>query len=255
MYLLEEAYKRSKTKNGQSLLKDSTGKKEEGKEEENNYIFLTTTYHPDYTGLQAQVKKTWDLLERSNQTRPLHDLTLKIGQRRPKNLRDLIVRAQLPKMSPEGEPKKEERRKCDIKHCRYCPKISKTGTIKSRTTGRKYYAKHSVTCISKNLVYCITCKICEKQYVGQTKNTLKQRFQSHFYYIAHEAKKTEVSRHFNQANHHGRNDVEIHVLDFIHDGPHNEMSLEKRLQTEFEWIHKLRSQIPLDLNSIDSTYG
>ena len=83
--------------------------------------------------------------------------------------------------------------------------------------------------------------------MGQTKNSLKQRCQSHFYYIAHDAKKTEVSRHFNQANHHGINDVEIHVLEFIHDGPHNEMALERRLQTEFDWIHKIRSQIPLGI--------
>ena len=70
--------------------------------------------------------------------------------------------------------------------------------------------------------------------------------------ITHEATKTDVSRHFNQVNHHGLNDVEIHVLDFIHDGPHNKMSLEKRLQTEFDWIHKLCSQKLLGLNSIDS---
>ena len=131
-----------------------TGK--QGEDKQKDPIFLTTTYHPEFKGLQTQVKKTWDLLEWSNQTRPLHDLKLKIGQRRPKNLRNLIVRARLPIPSSETNEVKEERKKCNTRNCRYCPKINHTGTIKSRTTGRKYYAKHSVSCLSNNLVYCIT---------------------------------------------------------------------------------------------------
>ena len=86
---------------------------------------------------------------------------------------------------------------CDNPRCRYCPKLNTDGHIVTSVTGKKYRARHNVSCNSNNLVYCISCTRCGKQYVGQTKNSLKQRFQGHFYQIVHDAEKTEVSRHFN----------------------------------------------------------
>ena len=35
-------------------------------------------------------------------------------------------------------------------------------------------------CQLKNLVYCITCSICHKKYIGQTSRTLKARVREHF---------------------------------------------------------------------------
>ena len=69
-------------------------------------IFLIMTYHPDYTGLQTQVKKKWDLFEKFNLTRPLYDLKLKIGQIRQKKLIDLIAHKRPRK---ESQKKKKER--------------------------------------------------------------------------------------------------------------------------------------------------
>ena len=54
--LLAEAYRRSKERDHQELLQDSMGKHEDGKQE--GPIFLTTTFHPEYKGLQTQVRKT-----------------------------------------------------------------------------------------------------------------------------------------------------------------------------------------------------
>ena len=94
------------------------------------------------------------------------------------------------------------------------------------------------------LVYCISCKRCGQQYVGQTKNSLKQRFQSHFYYIAHDVEKTEVSGHFNREGHNGLNDVSIHVLGFIHHCPQRERAMDMHLSKEFDRIQRIRSRIP-----------
>ena len=62
--------------------------------------------------------------------------------------------------------------KCNNKKCQFCPKLNTSGRIKSEYTNREYQCKKDVTCKSNNLIYCITCKVCRKQYVGQTGDTL-----------------------------------------------------------------------------------
>ena len=121
-------------------------------------------------------------------------------------------------------------------------------------TGKKYRTQHNVSCTSNNLVYCISCIRCRKQYVGKTKNSLKQRFQGHFYQIAHGAEKTEVSRHFNRNGHHGMGDVEIHTLDFVHQATAESSTTNISMGLEFDWIHRLHCLIPKGLNSLDGSY-
>ena len=229
---------------------------------ENENIFLTTTYHRQYNGLRKQVESTWDLLSRSSTTRFLQSKTLKVGYRRPKNLRDILTRARLPVLTTEenAQEKTNEtetpppRSKCSNPRCRYCPRINKTGKIKSHTTGRMYTTRMNVDCTSNNLVYCISCKTCGKQYVGQTMNTVKKRFQSHFYLIKHKKDDHEISRHFNQHDHHLLDDVKIHILWFINHDAKKDYTKNLRLKYEFDWIHSLRTQIPLGLNTIDTEY-
>ena len=179
-----------------------------------------------------------------------------MGYRCPKNLRDMLVRARLPPTEPEIQQTVHTKstKSCTNKNCRYCPLLDTSGKIKSHATGRTYRSRHNVNCNSNNMIYCITCSCCGKQYVGQTKNSLKERFKSHFYQISHDPKKTEVSRHFNRADHDKLENVKIHVLDFMYGNIERRDTKEKRLQREFDWIHRMRSQIPKGLNSIDSIY-
>ena len=119
-------------------------------------------------------------------------------------------------------------------------------------------AKHSTRkkadCLSNNLVYCISCTSCGKQYVGQTKNSLNKHFQAHFYLIKHQKIEHEVPRHLNSGKHQGMKDVEIHVLSLINRDAKKDDTEGIRLHTELDWIHCLRTQIPLGLNTIDCDY-
>ena len=102
--------------------------------------------------------KTWDLLDRSSSTRDLHSLTLKVGLRRPNNLRDILVKAKLKTPGDETDQNKKGLDLTCITHlCRYCTKLNKTGKITSKVTGRKYYAPTKAKCNSNNIVYCILC--------------------------------------------------------------------------------------------------
>ena len=143
---------------------------------------------------------------------------------------------------------------CDKWNCRYCSRLNDSGKIRSHTTNKTHNAMRNVSCHSNNLVYCISCKKCGKQYVGQTKNSVRQRFVSHFYLIGHKKTEHEVSRHFNSHDHRGIHDVEIHVLEFIKSDVQKPETRSYRLRSEYSWIQRLRTQIPLGMNTIDTDY-
>ena len=68
---------------------------------------------------------------------------------------------------------------CTTATCRYCPLFNNSDTITSHSTKRAYMTRRKVSCRCTNLVYCITCKQCSKQYEGQVKHRLMYRFQAH----------------------------------------------------------------------------
>ena len=157
------------------------------------------------------------------------------------------------------------RNKCiALKKCNFCPLLDKSGTITCHATGKKFHTKINITCRSSNLIYCITCRTCGKQYVGQTKRTILERFQGHCgkikAYQKHRLEtpilfrqqdKDAVGTHFSAENHRGTQDLIISVLAFITLHPQSEASLKYRLKVEKDWIHKMRCPAPRGLNILD----
>ena len=54
-------------------------------------VFLITTFHPNDHTLRNLVKNNWEILGQSDQTSNLYNKRLTVGYRRPKNLRDMLV--------------------------------------------------------------------------------------------------------------------------------------------------------------------
>ena len=150
------------------------------------------------------------------------------------------------------------RNKCKAKKaCTYCPLLDRSGTITCHATGKKYCTKINITCRSSNLVYCITCRTCGKQYVGQTKRSILDRFQDHCSNIRTYQKrrkeeptlfrqqdKKAVGSHFSEPDHNGIEDLIISVLAFITIPPQSDASLKYRLKVEKDWIHRMRCPAP-----------
>ena len=215
---------------------------------------LVTTYNPAFGALGGLVKDNWDILGHSCSTRRIYEGSMLMAYRRPKNLRDILVRARLSQKGKGGNSENQNGTPCNpclTKNCRYCLKLNKTGRIRCKASGREYMAKHNVTCKSSNVIYCLSCKCCGIQYVGQTKNRLMDRFQAHFYNIAYNKAKSEIGKHFNQPDHKGLEDVEIHILDFIHAHPMGKKAKHLRDLIEFNWIQRLHTNAPLGLNTMD----
>ena len=152
--------------------------KEEPTDEESDKTFLITTYHPNFRECDKIVERNWDLLDKSSSTRPLLKLNMIIkGNRRAKNLRDILVRAPLPRTTPVRDKPvislKKTTNYCSKPHCQYCSLIDRSGN--SIVTKKENNTRSQVTGRSNNIVYCLTCKKCGKQYVGQTKRPLVER--------------------------------------------------------------------------------
>ena len=111
-------------------------------------VFLIKTYHPGGRILGSIVNQYWDMLDKSSSTREVLDWRVVQGFRRPKNIRDILVRALVRNpMDVADKPPKHLVNKCSRKNCRYCLKLDTSGRITSPITGRSY-----------NTIRCCSCK-------------------------------------------------------------------------------------------------
>ena len=120
-----------------------------------------------------------------------------ISFKRDKNIGTFLVRSAF---NSHNQPRTF---KCKRTRCKTCPFISNTVT---KIPGRNRSAKITdhFTCISVSVIYCITCTLCKKIYIGETGRTwLAVRFREHLPDV--EKNDTDASkplaRHFNLPNH------------------------------------------------------
>ena len=106
----------------------------------------------------------------------------------------------------------------------------------------------NILCRSSNVVYCITCTQCTKQYVGQTMLRIKDRFIYHFRDIEMTNKEKSVSKHYSLPDHRGTKDMKIHILEYIRKPPRSPQAIAIRLKREQHWTHLLRCLGPIGLN-------
>ena len=85
--------------------------------------------------------------------------------------------------------------------CKTCPFIS--NTVKISVPNQSVKVTGHFTCIFTNVVYCITCMLCKKMYMGKTGRRLAGHFHKHLRAV--ERNNTDGSKpvvhHFNLRNH------------------------------------------------------
>ena len=93
-----------------------------------------------------------------------------ISFRSSRKISSYIVRAKLyPRKRTVGSYK------CCKKRCEVCDVISETDTFSSSVTGESFEINHKFNFNDKCLVYLATCKKCNKQHTGQTKDNFRSR--------------------------------------------------------------------------------
>ena len=136
-----------------------------------------------------------------------------VAFRRCPNLRDLLVSAQLPSNSTNPNPQLPCGSFRCGKNCATCPYISDGLTSYTFfSTGETRTIKSNLTCDTKNLIYMIQCNRCNLQYIGETKRSLKDRFNEHRRTIDNpntKSKPTTAAEHFLSSPNHTANDMQL----------------------------------------------
>jgi hypothetical protein len=134
--------------------------------------------------------KNLEILRQHPDTAFLTEKRLMVAYRRPRNLKDSLVRSDLVKKKSQNGSGP-----CGKNKCQTCKMMKKTDTFSSTITQKEYKIHGNFDCQSQCVIYLITCELCKKQYVGQTGTTLNNRMTGHRHDIKHQLDKP-VSNHF-----------------------------------------------------------
>ena len=205
----------------------------------NKRVPLVVTYHPNLPNLTALTKNNLPVLHASSLLKKAIPEWPLIAYRRPKNLRDLLVKAEL---KPAGLQPAGGSSPCGTRRCLTCSHIQTGITFRSATTNQAFNVRATATCKTRNVIYLIDCRKCRKQYVGETQNPLHIRLNGHRNDIAHKRTEKPVASHFNSPGH-SLDDLRIAVLEVMRSF---DESLRRR--RESYWIKQLRSLHPGGMN-------
>ena len=157
--------------------------------------------------------------------------------RRAKNLKDLLVRSSLPRNLPNHPTGTFP---CNRTVCRTCPHIYSSATI-TTPKGHVNITGH-FTCITDNVVYCLTCDKCPSTvYIGETGRRMADRFREHRRDIINGKNDLPVPAHFNQPNH-TLEDMKVAVLKA------GLVNQEYRKKQEMQFIFRQETMAPSGLN-------
>ena len=132
-------------------------------------LMFITTYNRASPNFNELISRHWAYLGRSSAIRDFEQKKFMVTYRRPPSLKDQLVRARI------TQPTHPTTHGCKRPNsCKYCKKISQSGTIKNTLNNKNYNTMKNGTCQSNNPIYCIECNWCQTKYVGQTRNRIIQ---------------------------------------------------------------------------------
>ena len=153
------------------------------------------------------------------------------------------MRAQLRNLTQHNQPRGSY--PCG-NNCLTCEYISDRQTSYTfHATGETRPKTNHIDCNSKNVIYMIQCNPCSKQYIGETKRRLKDRFNENCRPVdnpSNISKPTTVSEHF-LTNDHSANDIILIPLELTKS---NRDSVRKA--TEAYLIERGKTLEPLGIN-------
>ena len=118
-----------------------------------------------------------------------------VSFKRDRNLRNSLVRSSLPSNLEPGTFN------CSRKVCNTCLFINSKTHI--RGPNGSYQVNDHFDCTTSNIIYCITCTLCNKLYIGESGRKLGDRFREHLLDVKNKGSDLSkpVARHFNLPDH------------------------------------------------------
>ena len=140
--------------------------------------------------------------------------------------------------------------KCHGKRCAVCLNVNETSTFTSSVTHETYKINHKLYFNSKCLISLLTCKQCSKQYIGQTMDDFRFRWNNYKdnntkYQRSETCMQEHLFRNFSSPGHNGLlNNVSITFID--------KTDPSDPLKREDHWRRTFKIMAPFGLNIEDS---
>ena len=139
--------------------------------------------------------------------------------------------------------------KCNKPRCEVCINVIETDTFTSTVTGESFKINHKFNCDDRCLIYLLTCNQCRKQYVGQTVDSFRFRWNNYKcncykHAIGESAKQQHLYNHFMLEDHTLFVNVSIIFID--------KTDPTDPLKREQYWRHALNTLVPYSLNVSES---
>ena len=128
--------------------------------DKNDRIPFTLTFHPHNLAVKFIILSNFKLLQNDPETGRIFSQPPLISFKRDKNVGNFLVRSTLKTNELPGTFK------CVRSRCKTCLFIVNTSKISGPK--RSFKITDRFTCTSANFIYCITCTLCNKLYIGET---------------------------------------------------------------------------------------
>ena len=164
-------------------------------------LFLVMDYHPYLKDLPKLIKNHLPTLYGSPLMRKVFSderVQIRTGFRRTKNLKDLLVPSSLPVADQETSINSGiiGCYRCHRQVCDACQNfLVPAKRIRSVTTGKRYKIRQSLSCRTDYVIYCATCRLCNRQCVDSSIN-LRSRLSNHKSHIKENKRTCRLVNHF-----------------------------------------------------------
>lgn len=129
---------------------------------------------------------------------------------------------------------------CGVAGCRCCRAMSRKEVIHT-AAGGIHHTPSGTSCDSSGVIYLLTCKECDKQYVGETLRPLKTRIAGHR--NVWKTKNMPLYLHLLRRNHATFDSLVITILEVV------KAPTKAKLLCRDHWISAMKCEIPHELNS------
>ncbi len=141
-------------------------------------VNLITTFHDANPNFNSILKKNFNIISNSSHLKTLLSQPPKVVYRRAPNIKSLLVKSKInaQKINFVGS-----RGCCNnrLSRCQICKQIPHIKQFTSRDKSFNFEIRGNYDCDTPNAVYIFECTICNMQYVGETQNTFRERFNNH----------------------------------------------------------------------------
>ena len=162
--VIQAAHHRAQQIDRQSALQTSL-------KEKNYRIPFTLAFHPRNNPVKAIILNNFKILQNDPETGAIFSQPPLISFKRDKNVGNFLVRSAFKTIEKPGTFK------CARSRCKTCLFVQNADKISGPK--RSVKINDRFMCTSANVIYCITCTLCKKLYIGETGRRLGDRFREH----------------------------------------------------------------------------